>query len=196
MRCRRIAARSSPRCAMSAKLADVLAFLRTQLEAGRQAYVIYPLIEESDKLDVKAAAEEFEVWRRTAAAVSLRSVARPDSGAGEAGDHGALSPRRNERADQHDGDRGGRGRSERHRHAGGKRGAFRAGAAASIARADRPRRAQVVLHSLERRRKRWRRARSWPCWKKRATVSRWRKRIGISAGRAICWARRRADCRR
>ncbi len=45
------------------KLQDVLAFLRTQLEAGRQAYVIYPLIEESDKLDVKAAAAEFEVWR-------------------------------------------------------------------------------------------------------------------------------------
>ena len=44
------------------KLPDVLAFLRTQLEAGRQAYVIYPLIEESDKLDAKAAAKEFEVW--------------------------------------------------------------------------------------------------------------------------------------
>ncbi len=44
------------------KLNDVLAFLRTQLEAGRQAYVIYPLIEESDKLDVKAAVAEFELW--------------------------------------------------------------------------------------------------------------------------------------
>ncbi|MEP6821933.1 MAG: ATP-dependent DNA helicase RecG [Chthoniobacterales bacterium] len=44
------------------KLNDVLAFMRTQLEAGRQAYVIYPLIEESDKLEVKAAAAEFEIW--------------------------------------------------------------------------------------------------------------------------------------
>ncbi len=44
------------------KLPDVLSFLRKQLDAGRQAYVIYPLIEESDKLDVKAAAKEFEVW--------------------------------------------------------------------------------------------------------------------------------------
>ena len=35
-------------------------FLRKQLEAGRQAYVVYPLIDESDKLDVKAAAKEFE----------------------------------------------------------------------------------------------------------------------------------------
>jgi ATP-dependent DNA helicase RecG len=45
------------------KLGEVLAFLRTQLEAGRQLYVIYPLIDESEKLDVKAAAAEYEVWR-------------------------------------------------------------------------------------------------------------------------------------
>ncbi len=45
------------------KLGEVLKFLREQLEGGRQAYIIYPLIEESDKLDVKAAAAEFEVWR-------------------------------------------------------------------------------------------------------------------------------------
>ncbi len=42
------------------KLGEVLAFLRKELEAGRQGYVIYPLIEESDKLDVKAAAAEYE----------------------------------------------------------------------------------------------------------------------------------------
>ncbi len=45
------------------KLGDVLAFLRTQLEGGRQAYVIYPLIDESEKLDAKAAAAEYELWR-------------------------------------------------------------------------------------------------------------------------------------
>ena len=45
------------------KLVEVLAFLRKQLEAGRQAYVIYPLIDESEKLDVKAAAKEYEEWR-------------------------------------------------------------------------------------------------------------------------------------
>jgi ATP-dependent DNA helicase RecG len=44
------------------KLAEVLTFLRTQLEAGRQLYVIYPLIDESEKLDVKAAAAEYELW--------------------------------------------------------------------------------------------------------------------------------------
>src|SRR5262249_36980534 len=45
------------------KLGEVLAFLRAQLETGRQLYVIYPLIDESEKLDVKAAAAECELWR-------------------------------------------------------------------------------------------------------------------------------------
>src|SRR5437868_6329324 len=45
------------------KLGEVLAFLRTRLEAGRQLYVIYPLIDESEKLDAKAAAAEYELWR-------------------------------------------------------------------------------------------------------------------------------------
>ena len=45
------------------KLGEVLTFLRTQLEAGRQLYVIYPLIDESEKLDAKAAAAEYELWR-------------------------------------------------------------------------------------------------------------------------------------
>jgi RecG-like helicase/REP element-mobilizing transposase RayT len=45
------------------KLPEVLTFMRGQLEAGRQAYIVYPLIDESEKLDVKAAAAEFELWR-------------------------------------------------------------------------------------------------------------------------------------
>jgi ATP-dependent DNA helicase RecG len=45
------------------KLGDVLKFIRTQMEEGRQAYIIYPLIDESESLDVKAAAAEYELWR-------------------------------------------------------------------------------------------------------------------------------------
>ena len=45
------------------KLPDVLAFLRRELEAGRQLYVIYPLIEESEKIAAKAATAEFEKWQ-------------------------------------------------------------------------------------------------------------------------------------
>ena len=47
----------------SSKLGEVLTFLRTQLEAGRQLYVVYPLIEQSEKLEAKAAAAEYERWR-------------------------------------------------------------------------------------------------------------------------------------
>ena len=45
------------------KLGDVLTFLRGELEAGRQAYVVYPLIDESEKLEVKAASAEYERWQ-------------------------------------------------------------------------------------------------------------------------------------
>jgi ATP-dependent DNA helicase RecG len=47
----------------ASKLGEVLSFLRGQLETGRQLYVIYPLIDESEKLDVKAASAEYELWR-------------------------------------------------------------------------------------------------------------------------------------
>ena len=47
----------------SSKLGEVLTFFRKQLEAGRQLYVVYPLIEQSEKLEAKAAAAEYERWR-------------------------------------------------------------------------------------------------------------------------------------
>jgi ATP-dependent DNA helicase RecG len=36
---------------------EIYAFVREELDAGRQAYVIYPLVEESEKVDLKAATE-------------------------------------------------------------------------------------------------------------------------------------------
>ncbi len=36
---------------------EMHAVVRRELEAGRQAYVIYPLVEESEKIDLKAATE-------------------------------------------------------------------------------------------------------------------------------------------
>jgi ATP-dependent DNA helicase RecG len=41
----------------------VLAFVREQVEQGRQAYFVYPLVDESEKLDLKSATEEFESLR-------------------------------------------------------------------------------------------------------------------------------------
>jgi RecG-like helicase/REP element-mobilizing transposase RayT len=47
----------------SDKLGEAIAFLREQLTDGRQAYIVYPLIDESEKLEAKAAAKEFEIWQ-------------------------------------------------------------------------------------------------------------------------------------
>ena len=44
--------------------ADAEAFVRGQVERGRQAFVICPLVEESETLDVKAATAEYERLRR------------------------------------------------------------------------------------------------------------------------------------
>ncbi|MGD2218535.1 MAG: ATP-dependent DNA helicase RecG [Gemmatimonadales bacterium] len=38
----------------------VFEFVRTEVEAGRQAYVVYPVIEESEALDVRSATEAYE----------------------------------------------------------------------------------------------------------------------------------------
>jgi REP element-mobilizing transposase RayT len=46
------------------KLPEAVKFIREQLESGRQAYVVYPLIDESEKLEAKAAATEFAKWEK------------------------------------------------------------------------------------------------------------------------------------
>jgi ATP-dependent DNA helicase RecG len=46
----------------SRKLPEAANFLRERLQANRQAYIVYPVIEESDSLSVKAATTEFERW--------------------------------------------------------------------------------------------------------------------------------------
>lgn len=51
------------------KREEALGFVRTQLEAGRQAFIVYPLVEESEKLDLQAATE---------AADQIRNEVLPD----------------------------------------------------------------------------------------------------------------------
>jgi ATP-dependent DNA helicase RecG len=46
-----------------AKRDDLMGFVRRELEAGRQAYVVLPLIDESDKIDLRAATDEYERLR-------------------------------------------------------------------------------------------------------------------------------------
>lgn len=45
------------------KLPEIITYLRRQLEKGRQAFIVYPLIEESEKLATKAAETEITAWQ-------------------------------------------------------------------------------------------------------------------------------------
>ncbi|MEX2578602.1 MAG: ATP-dependent DNA helicase RecG [Verrucomicrobiales bacterium] len=47
---------------LSSQTDQAAEFLRDQLRAGRQAYIVYPLIDESDKTAAGAATVEFEKW--------------------------------------------------------------------------------------------------------------------------------------
>jgi ATP-dependent DNA helicase RecG len=44
------------------KLPEAAKFLREQIDAGRQCYIVYPLVEESEKSEAKAATSEFRKW--------------------------------------------------------------------------------------------------------------------------------------
>lgn len=48
------------RVAFESKRAQALQFMLDQIQKGRQAYIIYPLVDESEKIDLKNAIEEFE----------------------------------------------------------------------------------------------------------------------------------------
>jgi len=51
--------------------AKVLEFIREQVAEGRQAYIVYPLVEESEVMDLKSATEEYE-WLRAEGLAGLR----------------------------------------------------------------------------------------------------------------------------
>ena len=49
---------------VGAKQTDVTAFVKQQLARGRQAYLVYPLVEDSESLKVESATEAFAKWRK------------------------------------------------------------------------------------------------------------------------------------
>ncbi len=49
---------------VGAKQSAVTAFVKEQLDGGRQAYLVYPLVEESESLKAESATEAFEKWRK------------------------------------------------------------------------------------------------------------------------------------
>jgi ATP-dependent DNA helicase RecG len=64
----------------SAKVPEAASFIRERVDAGRQAYIIYPVIEESDTLNLKAATTEYSKWEKLLAPVRCGLL------------HGRLSP--------------------------------------------------------------------------------------------------------
>ena len=49
---------------LTSQTRDAAKFLQDQMATGRQVYVVYPLIEESEKLNAGAATVEFEKWQK------------------------------------------------------------------------------------------------------------------------------------
>lgn len=48
----------------SAKVSDVTKFIKEKLDDGQQAYIVYPLVEESESLKAAAATVEYEKWQK------------------------------------------------------------------------------------------------------------------------------------
>ena len=46
------------------KLREVYAFIRDRVSRGEQAYIVYPLVEESEKIDLKAATESYQILQK------------------------------------------------------------------------------------------------------------------------------------
>jgi len=46
------------------KVSDITAFLKQHLTEGRQAYLVYPLVEESETVKAESATEAFEKWQK------------------------------------------------------------------------------------------------------------------------------------
>ena len=97
-RAARAAARAAGRsrrtsCAGERERARAYERIREELRAGRQAFVVCPLVEESEALQARAATAEFERLRDgELARLPRRAAARPDAPAREAGGDGARSP--------------------------------------------------------------------------------------------------------
>ena len=66
------------------KQTDVTKFVKSQLSLGRQAYLVYPLVEESENLKAESATEAFEKWRKRLGAHEVGMI------------HGKLRPEEKE----------------------------------------------------------------------------------------------------
>ncbi len=120
--------------------------VRTEVAAGRQAYVVCPLVEGSEKLEARAATEELERLRSEELAGLRIDLLHGQMAVGrQGGGDGRVPRRRHRRARRHDRDRGRRRRPERDGHGDRGRRPVRAAPAPPAPGAHRPGRARVVL---------------------------------------------------
>ncbi len=68
----------------AAKQTDVTKFVKEQLGLGRQAYLVYPLVEESETLKAESATEAYEKWKKRLGAYEVGLI------------HGKLKPEEKE----------------------------------------------------------------------------------------------------
>ena len=128
------------------KLPKVWTFIREQLAAGRQAYVVYPRVEETGASGLKAVTRELANLKGVLAPHSVGPAARPAQERRKGAGNGGVSRAHGGGVAGDAAHRGGRGRAERHHHAHRERRAVRPGAIASVARAHRARAACGLLH--------------------------------------------------
>ncbi len=130
----------------------LLGFVDRELEKGRQAYIVYPVIEESEKLDLKAATTSYEELRTRRVRPPARGAAaraHPERGARR--HHAPLPRRRDRRARRDDGHRSRHRRAERDGDGHRTSRAVRTVAAPPVARPGRAGRRAELLHPARRR---------------------------------------------
>ena len=120
---------------------------RQACRAGRQAYWVCPLIDESDELRAQAAEETAARARRGAAGRARRSSCTAACPGAEGRGDGGLQGRQDPAPGRDHGDRGGRRRAQRHPHGDRERRAHGTCAAAPAARPCRARRSREQLRA-------------------------------------------------
>ena len=167
--------------------------IREELDAGRQAFVVCPLVEESEALQARAATAEFERLRggelKDYRVVLMHGQMRPR---GQAGGDGGVRRRRRRRARRHDRDRGRHRRPQRDRDARRGRRALRplASCTSCAGGSAAARTSRSACSSAPRTR-----AACGP-WPSTATASGWPRSTSSCAGRGRCSASASPACRR